>query len=109
MNFSEYQAIAKTTAIYPTIGHPVIYPTLGLAGETGEVVEKIKKLFRDSNGVLDINTKELITKELGDILWYVSQISVELNINLQHVAETNIKKLHQRKIENKLKGSGDTR
>lgn len=80
-----------------------------MAGETGEVVEKIKKLFRDKNGVLDDETKELITKELGDILWYVSQISTELNINLQQVAEINIIKLQQRKIENKLKGSGDTR
>lgn len=109
MNFVEYQKISKTTAIYPTIGHPVIYPTLGLAGETGEVVEKIKKLFRDNNGVLDTDTKELITKELGDILWYVSQICSELEISLDYVAKENVKKLQLRKKENKLKGSGDTR
>jgi len=53
MEFNEYQKLSRRTAIYPVIGQSFIYPALGLAGESGEVVEKIKKLFRDNNGQID--------------------------------------------------------
>ena len=45
MNFSEYQLKSRITAIYPNIGTNIVYPTLGLCGETGEVAEKIKKII----------------------------------------------------------------
>lgn len=53
MTFDEYQTEARKTATYPSIGHDIIYPTLGLTGEAGEVADKVKKLFRDKNGNLD--------------------------------------------------------
>lgn len=104
MNFKEYQEKASLTAIYPE-DKKLVYPLLGLAGECGEVFEKVKKHFRDGR-VLD---KEDLTKELGDILWYLSAVSRDLDINLQDVAEKNIEKLMDRQKRNVISGSGDNR
>lgn len=109
MKFDEYQKFTKTTAIYPIIGKSFVYPALGLAGETGEVLEKIKKVFRDNNGKLSKEAKEEITKELGDILWYLSQLSTELGLSLKDIAQKNMDKLNSRKSRNKLQGNGDNR
>ena len=109
MDFKEYQEEAKKTALYPNIGNNFIYPTLGLAGEAGEVAEKIKKVIRDKEGVVDDTTREEIRKELGDVLWYISQIANELKIPLDEVAEFNIEKLKDRMERGKLHGSGDNR
>ena len=109
MDFKEYQEKSRKTAKYPNVGENYIYPTLGLAGESGEVAEKIKKVIRDKGGVIDDNTKEMIKKELGDVLWYVSQISSELKLSLDEVAEHNIKKLYSRLDRGKIGGSGDNR
>lgn len=109
MNFEEYQKKSRVTAIYPNAGENFIYPTLGLAGEAGEVAEKIKKVIRDKNGVMDDETREMIKKELGDVLWYVSQIASELKLPLDDVAKTNIEKLASRLERGKIEGSGDNR
>jgi len=109
MNFKEYQKLSRKTAIYPKKGKNFIYPVLGLVGESGEVAEKIKKVLRDKGGKIDKTTKDEITKELGDVLWYVSQISTELGILLDEVASNNIDKLFSRKKRNKISGSGDNR
>ena len=109
MKFDEYQKIAKKTAVYPTVGKSFVYPALGLAGETGEVLEKIKKLFRDKNGELDNESKEELKKELGDILWYISQLSTELGLKLSEVAIGNVEKITSRKARNQIHGSGDNR
>lgn len=109
MNFEEYQEKSRKTALYPNVGENFVYPTLGLAGEAGEVAEKIKKVIRDKNGVIDDETRENIKKELGDVLWYVSQISSELGLSLGEVADFNIKKLYDRMERGKISGSGDNR
>jgi len=109
MNFEEYQEKSRRTALYPNVGENFVYPTLGLAGEAGEVAEKIKKVIRDKNGVIDDETREGIKKELGDVLWYVSQISSELGLSLGEVADFNIKKLYDRMERGKLHGEGDNR
>ncbi len=109
MNFSEYQEKSRKTAIYPNIGNNWIYPTLGLCDESGEVAGKIKKIIRDKGGVIDNDSKEEIKKELGDVLWYISQLSTELGISLDDVAEKNIEKLYSRMERGKLHGSGDNR
>lgn len=109
MDFKEYQEKSRKTAIYPKIGESFVYPALGLGDEAGEVLGKIKKIFRDKNGVVDNETKEAIEKELGDVLWYLSQLSTELGLSLDEVAEKNIEKLYSRMERGKLHGDGDNR
>lgn len=104
MDFTEYQQKAKKTAIYPE-NFKVYYPMLGLAGEVGELANKIKKKVRD-DAHLDIVD---ITGEMGDVLWYLSAIATDLGIELDDVATHNIEKLAKRASENKLHGSGDNR
>lgn len=110
--FSEYQKEAEKSALYKNVASikdPLFYLTLGLVGETGEVAERIKKLYRDRGGKVDEEWINLMKKELGDVLWYLSQLSSELNIEFDEVAETNIKKLATRKENNTLHGNGDNR
>jgi len=109
MDFKEYQEKSRKTAIYPKIGESYIYPALGLSDETGEVLGKIKKIFRDKSGILDNETKEEIKKELGDVLWYLTQLSTELELSLDEIAEANIEKLYSRLERGVLQGSGDNR
>ena len=109
MNFKEYQKAARSTAIYPK-EFAVIYPTLGLAGEAGEVCEKIKKRIRDwdcdfSTGVF----KAEITKELGDITWYIANLATDLGISFEDIAAVNIAKLQSRKERHVIQGGGDNR
>lgn len=109
MTFQEYQKDSQKTALYPDKGRNFVYPTLGLAGETGEVAEKIKKIIRDKNGIIGEEEKEALKKELGDVLWYLSQIASELELNLDDVATTNLAKLASRLERGSIGGSGDNR
>jgi NTP pyrophosphatase (non-canonical NTP hydrolase) len=109
MNFSEYQSRSRKTAIYPAIGHPVVYPTLGLTNEAGEVAGKIKKIFRDKSGEISAADREALKGELGDVLWYLAQVSTELEISLEEVAEHNLEKLSSRQERGKIGGEGDNR
>lgn len=95
--------------MYPNRGHNYIYPVIGLAGETGEVSEKFKKIIRDKNGVITDDDKKEIAKEMGDVLWYLSQICTELGITFEEVADMNIEKLKSRKERGAIHGNGDNR
>lgn len=109
MTFEEYEKFAKSTAIYPR-ENALIYPTLGLCGESGEVAEKVKKFIRD--GVLD---PDELHKEIGDVLWYLSAICRDLSetfncdYSLQKAADENVRKLKSRQDRGVLRGSGDNR
>jgi len=109
MNFSDYQTKSRATAKYPAIGHGVIYPTLGLTNEAGEVAGKIKKVFRDRDGVIGEAEREALKSELGDVLWYLSQVATELDLSLDEIAEYNIHKLLDRQARGKIQGDGDNR
>lgn len=109
MDFNEYQARSRKTARYPAIGHPVIYPALGLVNEAGEVAGKIKKIFRDQGGVISREARAALQAELGDVLWYVAQTCSELGISLDQVAEVNLAKLQDRLERNAIHGDGDDR
>jgi NTP pyrophosphatase (non-canonical NTP hydrolase) len=109
MNFDEYQEAARKTAIYPNVGNNIIYPCLGLAGETGEICENVKKILRDKNGIISDKDKEAIKKELGDQLWYVAALCSEFGFSMSEVVECNIAKLQSRKERGKLSGNGDNR
>ena len=103
MNFKEYQKKAVEFAIYPE-AYKVIYPTLGLCGEAGEVAEKVKKQVRDGN----FNRHE-VAKELGDVLWYLANLANDIGYSLSEVAVMNVDKLQSRKDRNVISGSGDNR
>ena len=106
MELNEYQAHALETAIYPT---PIIYPALGLCGESGEVADKVKKVLRDNNQEFTDDKKLEIAKEIGDVLWYCATLSNDLGYSLENIAEMNYQKLHSRQLRGKLGGSGDNR
>ena len=109
MNLNDYQTKSRATAKYPAIGHAVIYPTLGLVNEAGEVAGKIKKVFRDKNGEISPETREALKAELGDVLWYLAQTCTELELSLDEVAEYNLTKLLDRQSRGKIQGDGDNR
>ncbi len=109
MDFDEYQEEALKTAVYPDKGNNYIYPTLGLAGEAGEVSEKIKKIIRDKKGVIGEEDKLALKKEIGDILWYVATLSKELGLSMNEIAAMNIEKLRSRQERKMLHGKGDDR
>jgi len=106
MNFKAYQEKAVRTAIYPRVAdYPIVglmYAALGLNGEAGEVAEDIKKSWRNDMCI----TSERIAKikeELGDVLWYVSAVAHELELDLDEIAKNNIKKLEARHKKDALK------
>ena len=109
MDFNTYQKNARLTAQYPNLGSNYIYPTLGLVGEAGEVAEKVKKVIRDKKGLFDNESKKGLKKELGDVLWYVSNLCTEFNFSLDDIALQNLEKLNLRAAEGKISGSGDDR
>ena len=109
MDFKTYQKQARLTAQYPNLGSNNIYPTLGLVGEAGEVAEKVKKVIRDKKGIFDDESKKGIKKELGDVLWYLSNLCKEFDFKLEEVALQNLDKLKLRAAKGKISGSGDDR
>ena len=109
MEFKTYQKRSRLTAQYPNLGSNNIYPTLGLVGEAGEVAEKVKKVIRDKKGIFDEESKKAIKKELGDVLWYLSNLCTEFDFRLEDVAMENLEKLKLRAAKGKISGSGDDR
>lgn len=106
MTLNEYQQKALETAIYPT---PIVYPALGLCGESGEVANKVKKVIRDNNSEFTNDKKAEIAKEIGDVLWYCATLANDLGYTLEEVGMTNIEKLKSRKERGVIGGSGDNR
>jgi len=102
MTFDEYQEFARSTAIYPEDCR-VVYPTLGLCSEAGEVAGKIKKHMRDGRSLVGVGL------ELGDVLWYIATLADDLGVTLEEVAQANVDKLRSRMERGKLSGSGDNR
>lgn len=122
-DFHQYQFLAKQTAKYGTVIDSlsaddlpkikkylkVDYAALGLASEAAEVAGKVKKILRDKGlEITDEDRKEL-SKELGDVIWYVAALATDLNLDLDAVAKGNIDKLRDRANRGVLGGSGDNR
>ncbi len=105
---NEYQRRALETAIYPD-DKKIIYPTLGLTGEAGEVADKVKKVIRDNEQVFNEEKCQAIALELSDVLWYCATLANDLGYTLQDIAEMNYEKLSSRQKRGKIKGSGDNR
>ena len=111
LTFNEYAWRSRYTAIYPTKDQSDgwIYPTLGLTGEAGEVANTVKKIIRDEKGIPSSLDKEKVKGELGDVLWYISQLAHELDLSLEEIARGNLDNLFSRMERGKLQGSGDDR
>lgn len=113
MTFNAYQDATLNTAIYPDAGegsiNAVVYTTLGLSGEAGEIPNKVKKILRDGGGMITPEVKDAIALEIGDVLWYAARLAAELGTSLGDIAEANIEKLNSRSARGVIKGSGDYR
>ena len=107
-DFNSYQRSAAGTAIYPD-QHKITYPALGMAGEAGEVANKVKKVLRDKDGVFTSEDRDAIAKEIGDVLWYCAALATDLELTLGYIASQNELKLSKRKANGTIGGSGDNR
>ena len=99
---NSYQEQAKTTAIFPP-DKALEYLSLGLAGEAGEVANKVKKIIRDKKLNVDVGG------EIGDVLWYCAMLADHLKLDLGSLMQSNLDKLSDRKKRGVLGGSGDKR
>lgn len=100
MNINEYQAWVrskwnKSSEQELTLRDDFIM-TVGLAGETGEVMEILKKKVRDGSMYFDDKKKEHLIEELGDVFYYLTMICSRQDITLQQVIDTNVDKLNKR-------------
>lgn len=108
-DFQAYQRESRKTWGLIETNHPIVYPTLGLANEAGEVAGKVKKIFRDKGGFISDADRQALKQELGDVLWYLAQICTELGLTLEEVAEANLTKLASRQERGQIRGEGDGR
>jgi len=109
LDLNSYQEAAAYTGGPISTDHPIVYPTLGLTNEAGEVAGKVKKIFRDRGGVVTDDDRAALTLELGDVLWYLAELCTRLGISLEDVAAANLEKLRGRTERGTLAGDGDTR
>jgi NTP pyrophosphatase (non-canonical NTP hydrolase) len=110
ISMNRYQELAHETAIHSPSSVPTIaYNALGLAGEAGEVANKVKKIYRDDGDTVTDERREMIKKELGGVLWYLSELSLQLGFNLGEVAIANLKLLKEREANGTIHGDEDDR
>ena len=107
--YGSYQEQSRKTYSDIETNDPIVYPTLGLVNEAGEFAGKIKKIFRDKNGDFSDEDKYALKSELGDVLWYLTQIATNLDFTLEEIAEANLDKLFDRLERGKIQGEGDNR
>ena len=88
--FATYQRESRKTWNVIPMNHPIVYPTMGLVNETGELAGKIKKIFRDKSGAIGEVEREALKAELGDVLWYLAQVCTERGLSLDDVARANL-------------------
>lgn len=87
----------------------VFYATTGLAGEAGEVANKVKKILRDNKGVIDAEVRKKVLGELGGVVWYLAAVSAEFDLSLNDVMAYNFDQITDRQKRNVLQGDGDDR
>ena len=107
--YGSYQEQSRKTYSDIETNDFIVYPTLGLVNEAGEFAGKIKKVFRDKHGDFTPEVKEALKGELGDVLWYLTQICTNLGFTLEEIAEANLDKLFSRLERGTIQGEGDNR
>lgn len=108
LSLNDYQRKALETAMFLT-DEKIGYLVIALCGEAGEVADKVKKVFRDKNGIFSEADNRAIALELGDLLWYAANLAHILGYKLSDIAQLNIDKINSRLERGTLHGSGDTR
>jgi NTP pyrophosphatase (non-canonical NTP hydrolase) len=111
LTFEKFQELTHSTAVYPEVGtqslSAVSYCALGLAGEAGEVANKVKKLLRDGDSP---EKRAEIVKEVADCMWYIPELLNELGeYGMGDTALLLILKLQGRAQRGTLQGNGDER
>jgi len=112
VTFDDYQQATGRTAVYPGERgelNAILYVALGLSGEAGEVAGAIKKVLRDESGMMSSTRRKKVLAEIGDVLWYCSQLATELDADLEEIARENVAKLFDRMNRGALRGDGDER
>ena len=96
MDWTDYQGFVNDTAMDFKCSPSYVYPALGLAGETGELVELVKKLVEGEH-----IPSQRLTSELGDVLWYLTRLCDLFGVTLKGVADYNQEKLTHRREHGK--------
>ncbi len=111
MDFDEYQTLANRTGNFEgkQAEFALMYLGLGLTSEAGEVADKIKKIIRNDNGMISPEKREALKLEIGDVLWYCSQLARHLEIPFSEIAQANVDKLADRATRNVIASDGDNR
>lgn len=110
MTFEEYQKQALTT-LHPH-PDPLMDKTiwvLGIAGESSEIAEKWKKIVAYRDGVITAEDTAELSKEIGDVLWYLTVFAQQIGLSMADIARQNNEKLASRKVRGVIKGVGDNR
>ena len=107
MNLDVYQAYTDDTALYDK-AQGIVYNALKLAGEAGEVADKVGKAV-GAGRELTYEDFDALVLELGDVLWHAAQLAKCLGVPLSRVAAKNLAKLQRRKNNNVIFGEGDNR
>ncbi len=109
LSMADYQMLAHKTSKNTLVGHPVVYPTMGLTSEAGEVAGKVKKVFRDNDGIITEEIRQALIAELGGVFWYLAECATQIGATLDEIAINNIEELFSRKQRGVIEGSGDNR
>ena len=93
MTINEYQVLAMTT-LNPELSKKdvLINGVMGLCGESGEAIDIVKKWLAQGHAL----DKQKLSKELGDIAWYLAETAHALDIPLEDIFRGNIDKLKRR-------------
>lgn len=129
MLLNDYQNFTDTTAmynenVYTYVPHyfadgeqapdlkgvmlPWLYPALALGEEAGEVLGKLAKFIRKGDSDVE-GLRELVKKELGDVLYQTAQLARQFDLTLEEIATENKAKLEDRMARNVIIGEGDAR
>lgn len=95
VEFSTFQRVTRDTN-YLRLGGPqgAVLPMLGLASEAGSVLKAYKKYLRE--GISLEANREYLNMELGDLLWYIAAIASTYDLDLNDIAESNIRRTQDR-------------
>ena len=92
MTLNEYQKAAERTQATKYDTDKILNGVLGLAGESGECADLVKKHFYQDHGF----PKDKLIEEAGDVLWYIAELACGLNVTMEEIAQRNIDKLKKR-------------